>query len=47
MRPNGYGNDYYLIYKGFDKSTEYKDIKSFVKHKMIYVYKDFNKYGKH
>ena len=47
MRPNGLGEDYYLIYKGFDKSTEYKDIKSFVKHKMIYVYKDFNKYGKH
>lgn len=47
MRPNGHGNDFYLIYKGFDKTTEYNDIKSFVKHKMIYVYKDFNKYGKH
>ena len=47
MRPNGHGNEYYLIYKGFSKTTEYKDIKSFVKHKMIYVYKEFNKYGKH
>jgi hypothetical protein len=47
MRPNAHGKDYYLIYKGFDKSTEYKDIQSFVKHKMIYVYKEFNKYGKH
>lgn len=47
MRPNAHGSDYYLIYKGFDKSTEYKDIKSFVKHKMIYVYKEFNKYGNH
>ena len=47
MRPNAFGEDYYLIYKGFDKLTEYKDIRSYVKHKMIYVYKEFNKYGKH
>lgn len=47
MRPNAHGEEYYLIYKGFDKSTEYKDIQTFVKHKMIYVYKEFNKYGKH
>mgnify|MGYP000226912896 FL=1 len=47
MRPNAYGQEYYLIYNGFDKSTEYKDIKNFVKNKMIYVYKEFNKYGKH
>ena len=47
IRPNGYGQDYYLAYKGFHKSAEFNDIKSFVKNKMVYVYKDFNKYGKH
>ena len=46
IRPNGEGNQYYLLYQGFDKSVEYEDIKSFVKHKMIYVYNDFNVYGK-
>jgi hypothetical protein len=47
IRPNGQGNQYYLLYKGFDKSVEYEDIKTFVKNKMVYVYKEFNKYGKH
>lgn len=47
MRPNGSGRDYYLIYQGFDKSVKYADIKAFVKHKAVYVYKDFNINGKH
>jgi len=47
IRPNAHGEDYYLVHKGFHKTAEYNDIKSFVKNKMVYVYKDFNKYGKH
>tara|TARA_R110002050_G_scaffold298336_1_gene461515 strand:- start:2657 stop:2968 length:312 start_codon:yes stop_codon:yes gene_type:complete len=47
IRPNGAGNDFYLLMKGFDKKVNYEDIKAFVKHKTIYVYKDFNVYGKH
>lgn len=47
IRPNGEGNQYYLLYQGFDKSVEYSDIKTFVKNKMVYVYNEFNKYGKH
>ena len=46
IRPNGTGDCYYLLYKGFDKSVKYDDIKTFVEHKMVYVYKDFNVYGK-
>lgn len=46
IRPMGEGNCYYLLYQGFHKSVEYDDIKSFVKNKMVYVYKDFNVYGK-
>jgi len=47
IRPNGAGNCYYLLYQGFDKKVNYDDIKAFVKHKSVYVYKDFNVYGKH
>ena len=47
IRPNGLGKDYYLLLRGFDKSVKYEDIKAFVKRKAVYVYKDFNVYGKH
>jgi len=47
IRPNGKGPDYYLLYQGFHESVEYSDIKTFVKNKMVYVYNEFNKYGKH
>jgi len=47
IRPNADGNDYYLLYQGFHASAEYTDIKTFVKNKMVYVYNEFNKYGKH
>lgn len=47
IRPNGAGKDFYLLLRGFDKNVNYEDIKAFVKHKTIYVYKDFNVYGKH
>jgi len=44
IRPNGEGPNYYLLNKGFSKLCEYDDIKSFVKHKMVWVYKNFNIY---
>lgn len=47
IRPNGFGKDFYLMYKGFDKNVNYKDIEAFVKNKSVYVYKEFNVYGKH
>ena len=47
IRPNGQGPDYYLLYQGFHESVEYSDIKTFVKNKMVYVYNEFNEYGKH
>ena len=46
IRPNGSGNCYYLLHKGFSKVVNYDDIKLFVNDKMVYVYTDFNVYGK-
>ncbi len=46
IRPNGEGNEYFLLHQGFSRKAEYEDIKNFVKHKMVYVYKNFNVYGK-
>lgn len=45
IRPMGEGDKYYLLHKGFSKLAEYNDIKTFVKYKYVYVYKDFNLYG--
>jgi hypothetical protein len=45
IRPMAEGNCYYLLHKGFSKLAEYEDIKTFVKYKYVYVYKDFNLYG--
>ena len=46
IRPNGMGNNYHLLYQGFHRKVNYEDIKSFVKHKMVWVYKEFNVHGK-
>lgn len=46
IRPMGEGNCYYLLHQGFSKLAKYDDIKTFVKNKMVFVYKDFNVYGK-
>lgn len=47
LRPNGAGNNYYLLLGGFHNTTEYETIKSFVNLKSVYVRLDFKKgYGK-
>jgi len=47
IRPNGKGNDYYLLLGGFHTSTEYNNIKDFINLETVYVRLDFKKgYGK-
>lgn len=37
IRPNGQGNDYYLLDKGFSRKVDYQQIKDLVKSKCVYV----------
>ncbi len=41
MRPNGSGNDYYLLNNGFSQKVDFKQIKHLVKSGCVFVRKDF------
>lgn len=45
LRPNGEGNNYYLLHKGFSRKVDFQNIKDLVKAGCVYVKKGFSIYG--